>query len=132
MGLFVTQTFAAGKWSEGQPISAPFLMVDIHDSDIATITFQPGPESGGLVYLGFQPRDYFDDDTASADVDLDRQAIALAAWAHEVTGASAEASSIRPLLAEGRVEEPMDVFVEETVDRLLEILGVPGLPLDDA
>ncbi len=131
MGLFVTQTFAGGKSSEGQPVTAPFLMVDIHDSDIATITFQPGPEAGGLVYLGYQPRDYFDDDTASADVDLDRQASALAVWAQEVTGTGVEASSIRPLLAEEGVEEPMDVFVEETVDRLLETLGVPRFPWEE-
>jgi len=131
MGLFLTQTFAAGKWSDGNSVVAPYLTVDIHDSDIATISYEPGPESGGLVYLGFQPRDYFEDDSASADVDLDRQAAALAAWAHGATGVTIEAASIRPLLAEDGVEEPVDVFVEEAVARLLEILGLPRLPLDE-
>jgi hypothetical protein len=131
MGLFLTQTFASGKWSDGDSVIAPFLTVDIHDSDIATISYEPGPESGGLVYLGFQPRDYFEDDSASADVDLDRQAAALAAWAHDVTGATVDPASIRPLLAEDRVEEPVDVFVEEAVARFLEILGLPSLPDED-
>ncbi|MBW4033802.1 MAG: hypothetical protein HIU88_14265 [Acidobacteria bacterium] len=130
MGL-LTKTFAAGKWSAGDSANAPFLTVDIYDSDIATISYEPGPLSGGLVYLGFQPRDYFEDDTASADVDLDGQAAALAAWARDVTGARVDAASIRLLLAEDRVEEPVDVFVEEAVARLLEILGLPTLPLDE-
>lgn len=131
MGLFLTQTFAAGKWSDGYAAITPFLTVDIHDSDIATISFEPGPEAGGLVYLGYQPRDYFEDDTASADVDLDRQAAALADWARDVTGAQVDSAAIRTLLAEDRVEEPVDVFVEDAVARLFELLGVPSLPLDD-
>jgi hypothetical protein len=130
MGLFLTQTFASGKWSDGDSAVAPFLTIDIHDSDIATISFEPSVEGGGLVYLGFQPRDYFEDDSASADVDLDQQAAALTAWAHAVTTAKVDAASIRPLLAEDRVEEPADVYVEETVARLLEMLGLPGLPLE--
>lgn len=131
MGLFLTQTFAAGKWSAGEAADAPFLTVDIHDSDIATVSYEPSPETGGLVYLGFQPRDYFEDETASAEVDLDGQASALAAWAHDVTGAEVDSASIRALLAEDQVEEPLDALVEDAVARLLQLLGVPSLPLDE-
>jgi len=130
MGIFLTRTFAAGKWSDNDAVTAPFLTVDIHDSDIATVSYEPGPRSGGLVYLGFQPRDYFEDEAASADVDLDGQAAALAAWAHDVTGAEVDTATIRSMLAEDHVQDPVEVFVEDAVARLLELLGVPSLPLD--
>jgi len=82
-----------------------------------------------LAYLGFQPRDYFEDPRASADVDLEAQAVGLASWALTVAETEVDPNVIRSLLAKDSVEEPMDVFVEETVVRLLESLGVP-LPDD--
>ena len=48
MGSFQTYTFVGGRWSnEGDSIDAPFLRVSIHDSDIAIVTYAPGPISGG-------------------------------------------------------------------------------------
>lgn len=131
MGLFMTQTFAAGRWSASEPASTPFLTVEVHDSDIAIVTYAPAPASGGLVYLGFQPRDYFEDPKASPEIDLDEQAAGLASWAKGATGASVEAASIRPLLAEDGVEEALDDFVEETAERLCALLGLPPIPLTD-
>ena len=110
---------------------APFLTIEIHDSDLATVSYEPGPASGGLAYLGFQPRDYFEDPGASEDVDLNVQEAGLAAWAHGATGSSVEAKSIRPLLAEDEVEDPEDDFVEETAIRFIELLGLPPLPVQE-
>jgi len=130
VGSFQTYTFVGGRWSnEGDSIDAPFLRVSIHDSDIAIVTYAPGPDLGGLAYLGVQPRDYFEDPRASADVDLEAQAVGLASWALTVAETEVDPNVIRSLLAKDSVEEPMDVFVEETVVRLLESLGVP-LPDD--
>ena len=132
MGMFATFTFAEGHWSvqdepdeSGHPSAGTFLSASVHDSDFASITYEPGPAAGGLTYLGFQPRDYFEDTTASEDVDLDAQAEGLATWAKAVTGTPVSAADIRPLLAEALAEEPADDFVEETLQRLIVLLGLP-------
>lgn len=126
----MTRAFTGGTWAEVDEVSHPYLVVDIHDSDVATVSYAPAPPAGGLVFLGFQPRDYFDDPSASEDVDLDLEAEGLARWARQATGATVAAASIRPLLAEDGVEEPEDDFVEETVARLVSLLGLPVLDLD--
>ena len=104
------------------------MTVEIHDSDIATISYVPGPQSGGRVHLGFQPRDYFEDPSASGEVDLDEQAAGLVAWALVATGNTVEPDAIRALLAEDGAEEPLDDFVEDTAGRLFEMLGLTLLP----
>ena len=49
MGSFQTYTFVGGRWSnEGDSIDAPFLRVSIHDSDIAIVSYAPGPDLGGV------------------------------------------------------------------------------------
>ncbi|MDQ1292622.1 MAG: hypothetical protein QG608_502 [Actinomycetota bacterium] len=58
----------------------PWLLVDIHDSDIATITYRPAGLGTGVAYLGCAPRTYFEDLQASAPTDVAREAAGLATW----------------------------------------------------
>jgi hypothetical protein len=112
---------SGGEWGEQVPDSPPYLSIDIHDSDIATIDFEPGE---GLFYLGTEPRDYFGSEEASDPVDHDAQAAALSKWAQEVLEKDVPADRIRPLMAEPG-KESEDAFVEDTVGRLLDLLGLP-------
>ncbi|KTR39681.1 hypothetical protein NS263_09735 [Curtobacterium oceanosedimentum] len=132
MGMSATFTFADQRWSVDEEEIAdpgahpePFFSASVHDSDLVTVAYEPGPPAGGLVYLGFQPRDYFDDPDESDDVDLDVQADGLARWAAAVTGSSVAAAAIRPLLAEAVVEDPVDDFAEDTLQKLISLLGLP-------
>jgi hypothetical protein len=132
MGMFATFTYADHRWlAEEDPVqrdgapSGPFFSATVHDSDFATLRYEPASTAGGLAYLGFQPRDYFDDPSASDDVDLDAQATGLAEWAAAVTGTAVSAGAIRPLLAQEFVEEPIADFVEDTLQRLVSLLGLP-------
>jgi hypothetical protein len=128
MGFSATWVFADGGWSQAAPASGPYLVVEIHDSDIATVDYAPS-DGAGRFHLGFQPRDYFEDPDASERYDLDAEATAFVTWARKVHGADVEVGHIRSLLAEDGEEEPDDAFVEETVVRLLKLLGLP-LPGD--
>lgn len=130
MGFFGKFVYGDGRWSDVASGNA-FLSIEIHDSDIATVVYAPPGTSLGLFYLGFQPRDYFEDPTASSPVDLDAEATGFAMWAREILGSEVAAEDVRPLLAEAGVTEPEDVFVETTVERMLRLLNLPipaGLP----
>ena len=123
MGLFATSTYCDGRWVTA-PKGDAWLRVDIHDSDIATIDFRPAPFGRGRFYLGFQPRDYFEDPSASDPVDNEAEAQAFADWAKGVLGSHVTADDIRPLLAEAGVEEPDEVFVEDAVKHMVALLGL--------
>lgn len=130
MGEFVSLTHDGNHWLP-EAHGSTWLRVDIHDSDIATLTFSPSGYARGLVYLGYQPRVYFDDPAASAPVDLDLESAALAAWARDVSGVDVDPADIRVLLAGETDGDPLDDFVEETVDRLLALLGLDPLPASE-
>ena len=129
MGSFWRLTYHGGKW---QTISGePSVTIDVYDSDIATVEYRPAESgSSGRFYLGTQPRDYFDDPSASDPVNLEVEAAGFAAWARSHAGSSVSAEQILPLLATADVEEPLDVFVDDTVARLLDAVGIP-LPTED-
>ncbi|HEX7834892.1 MAG TPA: hypothetical protein VF479_05430 [Pseudolysinimonas sp.] len=127
MGLFLTKTFSGGVWTDDEVAEAPSLKIDIHDSDFATVVYSRA-DGQGLVYLGFQPRDYFEDPAASAPVDIDDQARGLSAWARDATGSDVDLAGVRELLAEEDIDEPLDDFVEDTVVRLLAVLNIPNPP----
>ena len=99
MGYFGRFVYSGGAWRD-EPAAEAFLAVDIHDSDIATVDFR-SPATGGRFYLGFQPRDYWEDPDASAPVDADAEAAGLSTWASEVLDVRVPAAQILPLL-EGR------------------------------
>lgn len=100
------------------------LRIDIHDSDVGTIDYRPAGGGSGRCYVGYEPREYFDDPTASQPSDADAEAQALATWARVVLQRDVASSEIRPLLAESG-SEPDDDFVEDTVRRLLRLLDLP-------
>lgn len=129
VGFFGRFVYSSGAWRD-DPAADAFLAVDIHDSDIATVEFRSATTAGRF-YLGFQPRDYWEDPDASGPVNADSEASSLSTWTDEVLGVSVTAEQIRPFLAEDGVEDPEDAFVEETVVRLIELLRLPvpdGLP----
>jgi hypothetical protein len=111
VGFFGTYLFDGGTWIAGDlsrpPARAakPWLLLDIHDSDIGTVLYQPAGAGSGIAYLGCTPRTYFEDETASAPTDVDREAGALAAWwaaHHAVTdpeAIAAQRAAIAGLLA---------------------------------
>lgn len=135
MGTFATFVYSDGGWDDNAA-SEQFLSIDIHDSDIATIRFAPVESPArGLLYLGYEPRHYFEDDSASNPVDVATETDALIAWAVEVTGVLASSDEILPLLASPDGDEPEDIFVEETVAQLLKVIGLlppPDLDVEDA
>jgi hypothetical protein len=54
--------------------------VNIHDSDIATVRYELHGPGSGTAYLGYTPRTYFDDESASEPADVLREAEGLALW----------------------------------------------------
>lgn len=124
VGFFGKAVFSDGRWSEDAS-GGTYLSVEVHDSSIATVVYSPAGPAQGVFYLGFQPRDYFEDVTASDPVDLDTEASGLAAWAGQFLGKQVAPGDVRSLIAEDGVLEPDDVYVESTVERLLNLLDLP-------
>lgn len=125
MGYFGVHLHTGGGWREDPAPGAPFLRVEIHDSDLAIVSFWSSG-AAGLFYLGFQPSDYFQDPAASRAVDNDTETAAFVTWARDVHGVTVDPGAVRPFLAEaGTREEPVDVFVEATLARLLQLLRLP-------
>ena len=127
MGGFEKLVYGGGAWG-GDPAAEPSLAIEIHDSDIATVDYRPAPPGAGRFYLGFQPRDYFEDPDASAPVDLAAEAAGFAEWAELLGADDVRPGEVRRLMAAAGVEEPHDTFVEETVERLVRLVGLPVPP----
>ena len=168
MGFFGTYLFENGGWRSDTPpgynvlwepvrgdeppsATEPWLLVDIHDSDITIVTYRPVGPGTGTAYLGFTPRSYFERDDASAPTDVDREAAGLAAWwrlvhsaaADEASGKESElAAFLAHDLAESELPYPDDdddddleqdddnlddaeVFVEVKTGRFIASLGLP-------
>ncbi|TDC50581.1 hypothetical protein E1212_14505 [Jiangella ureilytica] len=134
MGTFATFVYSDGGWDD-HGASERFLSIDIHDSDIATLRFAPAESPArGLLYLGYEPRHYFEDPSASDPVDVVAETDALIAWAADVTGVLVASEEVIPFLASPDGDEPGDVFVEETVAQLLKVIGLlppPDLDVED-
>ena len=116
--------YGDGAWG-GDAAVTPSLRIEVQDSDIAIVDYLPAPEGLGRFYLGFQPRDLYDDPAESAPVDLAAEAEAFAEWALLVGAVDVEAKHVRRLMAEEHVDEPADTFVEETAQRLIRLVGLP-------
>lgn len=104
------------------------LRISVHDSDIATVEYQPSGRATGRFYMGFQPRDYYEDPMASDPVDLIAESECFSDWASTVVGKEISAEEVRVMMADDDVVEPEDTFVEETVNRLLTRLDLPLPP----
>ena len=125
MGYFGTFIFRDGQWQQRSGGAGPELVVDVHDSDIATIDYRPAPPGLGRFYLGHQPRDFFADPEASQPVDVPAEVDAFVGWAEQTLGRAPQPDQLRPLVAEDGSAQPEDDGVEDTVVRLLDLLGLP-------
>lgn len=125
MGNFETSVYESGAWTDDEAADEWKLRISVHDSDIATVDYRPSACASGRFFLGFQPRDYFEDPAASDPVDLPAEAVCFSVWASNVAGVDVPAEELMAMMAAEDVVEPEDVFVEETVIRLLARLGLP-------
>ena len=141
VGFFGSYVYADHAWSEVDPDaeagvpSEPYMVVMIHDSDIAVIRYTPAGVGTGEAFLGYAPRAYFGDPAAPAAADTAIEAAGLAAWA-ELVGTSPAPDEIERFLAsddkqpDDRQDDvpDEDVFVELKTARFLQTLGLPPLP----
>lgn len=127
MGFFGQLAYSDGRWTSGRPTAVPFLLVDVHDSDIATIDYRSADATGGRFFLGYEPRIYFAEPDAGPPVDTAAEAQGFTDWVREVSGREVDPAGVLPLMADPDGAAPEDVVVEETVDRLLELSGLPSI-----
>ena len=104
----------------------PFLMIDVHDSHIATVDYRAADATGGRFFLGYEPRLYFDEPDAGTPVDTRAEAEGFARWVRDSEGTDVDAGDVQQLMASPDGAPPGDEVVEQTVERLL---GLAGLPL---
>jgi hypothetical protein len=118
MGFFGQFHFDGMAWTtppdDPRP---PWLAVEIHDSDIATVTYEPAGPGSGIAYLGETPRAYFDDETASEPTDVTREAAGLAEWW----------SGVHDMLDVGDKERELVEYLAEDLD---EDAAAPPAPVD--
>jgi hypothetical protein len=133
MGLLATFAYSDGRWSSDGPTAVPFLLVDVHDSRVATVDYRMADASGGRFFLGYEPRFYFDEAGAGTPVDTGAEADGFARWAREATGTDVEPAEVAALMASPEGAPPTDERVEETVERLCALAGLPtpDWPTDD-
>ena len=133
MGLFATLAYSDGRWTRGRPTAVPFLLVDVHDSDLATVDYRFADATGGRFFLGYEPRIYFEQPDAASPVDAGSEATGFARWAREATDRDVDPDDVRRLMAAPDGAPPEDEVVEQTVDRLIALAGLPPVdwPTDD-
>jgi hypothetical protein len=128
MGLFGRFAYSAGRWGAGRPTAVPFLLIDVHDSRIATVDYRSADATGGRFHLGYEPRTYFEEPDAADAVDTAHEAEGFVRWVREAEGGNVDPSDVLRLIAAPDGAPPQDEQVEITVDRLLKLAGVPGIP----
>ncbi len=126
MGYFGKLSYSDGRWSTGGPTAVPFLIVDVHDSDIATVDYRSADATGGRFFLGYEPRIYFEEPDAGAPVDTHAEADGFTRWAGDAVGAEVDPADVRRLMASPTGAPPEDDVVEDTVERLCALAGLPA------
>jgi hypothetical protein len=111
----------------------PFLLLDIHDSDIATIDYRSADASGGRFFLGYEPRIYFEEPDGAAPVDTRAESEGFARWVLDAEGRTVDLLEVQQLMASPDGAPPGHDTVEESVEQLLGLAGlpVPDWPTDD-
>ena len=137
---------SSGSDQAGGPLpagTATWLGVCIYDSDIAEVRYEPAGPGSGTAFLGFTPRAYYEDESASAPADVARETAGLASWVARQQRRTDEAELrqvITPFLADDTPESPgdldaddddadldeADIFVEAKVSRFLRAVGLPS------
>jgi hypothetical protein len=128
VGLFGKFAYNSGRWSAGRPTAVPFVLIDVHDSRIATVDYRFADASGGRFYLGYEPRTYFEEPDAAGAVDTGLEAGGFVRWVREAEGGDVDPGDVQALMAAPDGAPPTDEQVEITVDRLLKLAGMPGIP----
>jgi hypothetical protein len=125
--------YSEGRWSTGGPTAVPFLLLDVHDSNVATVDYRSADATGGRFFLGYEPRFYFDESEAASAVDIQAEAEGFAGWLRNAGGRDVDPVDVQQLMASPTGAPPEDAVVEETVERLLTLAGlpVPDWPTDD-
>jgi hypothetical protein len=133
VGRFGKFAYSAGRWSTGGPTAVPFLLLDIHDSRIATVDYRAADASGGRFFLGYEPRIYFEELETTAPVDVDAESEGFARWLLDAEGREVDPAEVRALMAAPDGAPPQDDVVEDTVERLVTLAGLPlpEWPSDD-
>jgi len=133
MGYFGKLSYSEGRWRTGGPTAVPFLLIDVHDSDIATLDYRAADATGGRFFLGYEPRVYFDEPDAAPPVDVHAEAEGFARWVLEAGGTHVDPAQVQKLMASPNGAPPEDEVVEQTVERLLALAGLPlpVWPTDD-
>ena len=133
MGLFGKFAYSAGRWSTGGPTAVPFLIIDVHDSRIATVDYRAADASGGRFFLGYEPRVYFEEPDAGAPVDTAAESEGFARWVLDAEGRTVDPAEVQNLMASPDGAPPADEVVEDTVVRLVALAGLPApdWPTDD-
>jgi hypothetical protein len=133
VGYFGKLAYSAGRWSTGGPTAVPFLLIDVHDSDIATVDYRSVDATGGRFFLGYEPRIYFEEPDAGAPVDTRAEAEGFARWVLDAERRDIDPDEVQRLMASPSGAPPEDDVVEETVERLLTLAGLPlpDWPTDD-
>jgi hypothetical protein len=133
VGFFGKFAYSAGAWSTGAPTAVPFLLIDVHDSNIATVDYRAADASGGRFFLGYEPRIYFEEPEGADPVDTRAEAEGFARWAREAEGTVVDPVEVQRLMASPDGAPPGDEVVEETVGKLLALAGLPAVawPTDD-
>src|SRR5215217_3583896 len=116
--MFAKVAYSEGRWSAGGPTAVPFLLIDVHDSDIATVDYRAADASGGRFYLGYEPRVYFEEPAAGAPVDTSVEAEGFARWLHDAEGRDVDPEEVLALMASPDGAPPRHDSVEEAVERL--------------
>jgi hypothetical protein len=134
--------YVDGAWAHVPPDldpagPEPWLWLDIHDSDFVTVQYAPRGDATGIAFLGFTPRTYFEDETASDPTDPHLEARGLAQWwasSQADADIDRKAAELQAFLAEdlppGLDDEldEEDIFVELKTERFLSSLGLPPPP----
>jgi hypothetical protein len=133
VGYFGKLAYSAGRWSTGGPTAVPFLLIDVHDSDVATVDYRAADATGGRFFLGYEPRFYFDESEAADPVDTRSEADGFTRWVLDAEGKTIDPDEVEQLMASPSGSPPEDDVVEETVERLLTLAGLPlpDWPTDD-
>ena len=133
MGYSGQLAYSDGRWTAGRPTAVPFLLVDVHDSDIATVDYRAADASGGRFFLGYEPRIYFEEPDASPPVDTATEAEGFARWVRGTAGTEVDPDDVRRLMASRSGAPPAEEHVEEAVEKLLSLVGLPlpEWPTDD-
>ncbi|MCW2742282.1 MAG: hypothetical protein JWR45_2704 [Blastococcus sp.] len=133
MGLFGKFAYSDRRWSTDGPSAVPFLLIDIHDSHVATVDFRAADASGGRFFLGYEPRFYFDEPGAGTPVDTGAEAEGFVRWVREATGTDVDPADVEQLLASPDGAPPAAETVQETIEELCTLTGLPlpDWPTDD-